>query len=137
MINSTERKEISRRSEITEWRENRKLMLSSDENTEFWRRNNSCTGAPQMKIMADKDPNDGSMVVAKQYQNCLDNAPVVSFIVNGGGRLPPGMKLPESAALVSELGTPNRDISAADISWKFFRRFSKGRVVSDQKSASR
>ncbi|MEJ2124173.1 MAG: PHB depolymerase family esterase [Alphaproteobacteria bacterium] len=120
MINSAESREISPRSEISEWHEGRNLVLENSDNMVFWRRNNSCIGKPQVKIMADKDTSDGSIVIAKQYRYCLNNAPVVSFIVDGDGRLPPGMKLPESARLIKELGKPNRDISAADISWKFF-----------------
>lgn len=137
MINSLDKSEIPRNSAISDWREESKEVLTSAENVKFWRINNSCHGEPQTKIMPDTDPMDGSTVVAEQYQHCLDGAPVVSFLVEGGGHLPPGMGLPESSVLVSALGKPNQDISSADISWKFFRRFSKGRLVSDRERASR
>jgi polyhydroxybutyrate depolymerase len=137
MINSHVKDKISPKSAIAEWREDRKDVLTSAENVKFWQTNNSCQGKAQTKIMPDTDPTDGSTVVAEQYPHCLDGAPVVSFLVEGGGHLPPGMRLPESSVLVSELGKPNRDISTADISWKFFRRFTKGRVESSKKRASR
>jgi polyhydroxybutyrate depolymerase len=137
MINSLNKAEIPQNSAIADWREERKDVLTSADNVEFWRVNNSCQGEPQKKIMPDTDPMDGSTVVAEQYPHCLDGASVVSFLVEGGGHLPPSMSLPENSVLVSELGMPNRDISAADISWKFFRRFSKGRVVSERDRASR
>ncbi len=137
MINSMAKAEVPHNSAIADWREDSKDVLTSSENVEFWRMNNQCQGEAQTKIMPDTDPFDGSTVVAQQYTSCLDGATVVSFIVAGGGHLPPGMALPKSSLLASELGTPNKDISSADISWKFFRRFSKGRVVSDKESASR
>ena len=90
---------------------------------DFWRRNNGCEGAPQVKPMPDKDANDGSTVTAGQYLNCRTRAPLVSFTVENGGHLPPGAQVGNRPLLLSVLGRPNKDISAADISWKFFRRF--------------
>ena len=74
--------------------------------------------------MPDRDLEDGSTVAAEQYQDCTTGTPVVSFMVEGEGYLPPGARLNKRPTLVSALGRPNRDISTADVSWKFFRRFS-------------
>lgn len=92
--------------------------------TDFWRRNNGCDGPPQVKPMPDKDPSDGSTVTAEQHLTCTSGATVVSFMVENGSLLPPGVRIASrSPLLLFAGGRPNGDISAAEISWKFFRRF--------------
>ena len=99
-------------------------VLSTSETVEFWRRHNGCSKSAQMKPLPDKDPSDGSAVFAKQYSNCRSSGAVVLLKVEGGGHLPPGADIGDRPVLQSMLGGPaNRDISAADISWKFFKRF--------------
>lgn len=91
---------------------------------DFWRHNNGCDGAPQVRPMPDNDPTDGSTVTAEQHPNCASGATVASFMVENGSLLPPGAKIaPRSPLLTIAGGRPNADISAADITWKFFRRF--------------
>ncbi len=102
-------------------------MLSGNWTVDFWRRLNGCEGVPQVKEMPDSDPDDGSTVTAEQYVNCRTRMPLVSFTVEGGGHLPPGAQIGHRPLLLSVLGRPNRDISSADIAWKFFRRFRAGR----------
>lgn len=104
------------------WR--RGEVLSTPDTVAFWRRYNRCSGQSQMKPLPDKDRRDGSTVLAKQFGDCRSDAAVVLLTVEGGGHLPPGADIGNRPLLQSILGGPaNQDISAADVSWKFFKRF--------------
>lgn len=99
-------------------------VLSTPETVDFWRRHNGCSEKTETKPLPDKDGRDGSTVFAEQYIDCQSDAAVVLLTVEGGGHLPPGARLGDRPILQSMLGGPaNRDISAADVSWKFFKRF--------------
>ncbi|NJM34665.1 MAG: prolyl oligopeptidase family serine peptidase [Rhodomicrobium sp.] len=99
-------------------------VLSTPATVEFWRRRNGCKGEAESKPLPDKNKSDGSTVFAQQYADCRSDAPVVLLEVEGGGHLPPGANIGDRPVLQSILGGPaNQDISAADISWKFFKRF--------------
>jgi polyhydroxybutyrate depolymerase len=98
-------------------------VLSTPDTVEFWKRENGCTADAELKAFPDKDVNDGSTVVARQYSNCTSGAPVVFMTVQGGGHMPPGARIGKRPALRVMLGPLNQDISAADISLKFFKRF--------------
>lgn len=99
-------------------------VLSTPETVDFWRRRNGCRAEAETKPLPDKDETDGSTVRAKQYADCKSDAPVVLLAVEGGGHLPPGADIGNRPFLQSMLGGPaNQDVSAADISWKFFKRF--------------
>ncbi len=124
IINSL-RDALARDGDQAEWEPDN--VLPGTWTVDFWRRANGCGGAPQVKKMPDSDPDDGSTVVAEQYVNCRTRMPLVSFTVENGGHLPPGAHIGNRSLLLSMLGQPNRDISSADIAWKFFRRFRAGR----------
>lgn len=109
--------------EVGRWTQ-RGEVLSTEETVDFWLKYNRCSGKAQMKPLPDKDRTDGSTVEAKQYSDCRSEGAVVLLSVEGGGHLPPGAEIGNRPFLQSMLGGPaNRDISAPDISWKFFKRF--------------
>ena len=98
-------------------------VLSTLDTVDFWQRRNGCEGRSQEKPLPDKDNSDGSTVLARQFAECRTGSPVVLLTVQGGGHLPPGAKVGNRPMLRAMLGRANQDISAADISWKFFKRF--------------
>ena len=98
-------------------------VLSTPDTVEFWKRENGCNPNAELKAFPDKDVNDGSTVLARQYSDCTSGAPVVFMTVLGGGHMPPGAQIGARPALRIMLGSLNQDISAADVSWKFFKRF--------------
>jgi polyhydroxybutyrate depolymerase len=98
-------------------------VLSTLDTVDFWQRRNGCDGKSQEKPLPDKDAYDGSTVTARQYAECRSGSPVVLLTVEGGGHLPPGAHVGNRPMLRAMLGHANQDISAADISWKFFKRF--------------
>jgi polyhydroxybutyrate depolymerase len=99
-------------------------VLSTEETIDFWRRYNGCSERSQMKPLPDKDQGDGSTVQAQQFSDCQRNSAVVLLTVEGGGHVPPGADISNRPFLQAILGgAGNQDISAADVSWKFFKRF--------------
>ncbi len=98
-------------------------VLSTLDTVDFWQQRNGCEGKSQDKPLPDKDARDGSTVTARQFAECRTGAPVVLLTVEGGGHLPPGAHIGNRPMLRAMLGRANQDISAADISWKFFKRF--------------
>lgn len=103
---------------------NRGEVLSTEETIDFWRRHNGCSEKSEMKPLPDKDRDDDSTVDARQYSDCRTGSAVVLLTVEGGGHVPPGAQLEGRPFLQRILGGKgNQDISAADVSWKFFKRF--------------
>jgi polyhydroxybutyrate depolymerase len=122
IINSTEDPVIPfEGGDVSHW--SRDEVLSTRATVDFWRRRNGCNDKSQVKPLPDRDGSDGSTVMAEQFSDCGTGAPVVVLTVEGGGHLPPGAKVGNRPMLRSMLGRANQDISAADVSWKFFRRF--------------
>lgn len=101
-------------------------VVSTEQSLDFWRRNNGCDGERQTMPLPDRDRKDGSTVLAQQYNRCKSGAPVVLIAIEGGGHLPPGAEVRARFLVEGILGKANRDISAADVTWKFFRRFPQG-----------
>jgi polyhydroxybutyrate depolymerase len=102
-------------------------VISTMETVDFWRRNNGCEGQAAKRLLPDKNAADGSTVGAEQYTSCRSGAPVVLVTVEGGGHVPPGANIPARGLVTAFLGKENMDISAADLSWKFFRQFPSDR----------
>jgi polyhydroxybutyrate depolymerase len=98
-------------------------VLSTLDTVDFWQRRNGCEGRSQEKPLPNRDDSDGSTVIARQFAECQSGSPVVLLTVEGGGHVPPGAQIGNRPMLRSMLGRANQDISAADISWKFFKRF--------------
>ena len=124
IINSTDDPFNPYEEDDTGWA--RGKVLPTLETVDFWQRRNGCEGRSQEKPLPDKDAQDGSTVTARQFAECRTGAPVVLLTVEGGGHLPPGAQLTNRPLLRSMMGNANQDISAADISWKFFKRFPLG-----------
>jgi polyhydroxybutyrate depolymerase len=98
-------------------------VVSTAETVEFWRRNNGCADKAARRPLPDRNAFDGSTVDAEQYAACDSGAPVVLVTVEGGGHVPPGAEIGARPLITAILGKGNKDISAADLSWRFFRQF--------------
>jgi polyhydroxybutyrate depolymerase len=101
-------------------------LISTADSVAFWARNNGCKGEAQRRPLPDRSEADGSTVVAEQFSDCNSGAPVVLIAIEGGGHVPPGMNTGRPFTEMI-LGKPNRDVSAADLAWKFFKRFPERR----------
>jgi polyhydroxybutyrate depolymerase len=97
-------------------------VLSVDESILYWVNRNKCMAAPVISEEPDRDPNDGTRVLRKQYKNETDGTEVVLYSIEGGGHTWPGgfQYLPEWL-----IGKTSRDIDANEIIWTFFKSHSK------------
>jgi polyhydroxybutyrate depolymerase len=92
-------------------------VRSADETLAFWAARNGCDGSSK-RLLADRDPDDGTRIRLVDHEGCA--APLLAFIVEGGGHSWPGADVPP---LVDRfLGRTSRDISATDEVQAFFRR---------------
>jgi polyhydroxybutyrate depolymerase len=98
-------------------------VISTADTVDFWRRNNGCPARGERRPLPDSDAADGSTVEAEQYAPCRSGATVALVTVEGGGHIPPGADVGERPLITAMLGKGNRDVSAAELSWKFFRQF--------------
>jgi polyhydroxybutyrate depolymerase len=95
----------------------RGAIWSADHTIAFWAWHNRCAHTPVLRVLADRDPADGSHVVESDYQGCA-GAAVTLLRVEGGGHTWPGAVNILPTAL---LGTTNRDIDATEAIWSFFQ----------------
>jgi polyhydroxybutyrate depolymerase len=97
-------------------------ILSVPQTIDFWAAKNGCSPDPQITVMPDTDPEDGTRVQKSAYRHCDTGADVVLYEIKGGGHTWPGgyQYLPEFL-----IGKTNRDINASETIWNFFYGFRK------------
>jgi polyhydroxybutyrate depolymerase len=97
-------------------------VLSTDNSVYFWVKRNGCSPEPSLKELDDRDPNDGTRVSVKTYQNGSEGTEVILYAIEGGGHTWPGgfQYLPERI-----IGKTSREIDASEIIWSFFKKHSK------------
>jgi polyhydroxybutyrate depolymerase len=97
-------------------------VLSVDESIAFWVIRNRCSPIPVVTEEPDRDPEDGTRVIRKQYFNETSGAEVILYAIDGGGHTWPGgfQYLPQWL-----IGKTSRDIDANEIIWSFFKNHSK------------
>jgi polyhydroxybutyrate depolymerase len=91
-------------------------FCSVDETLQHWIKVNGCSERP--KVTELPTVKDELQVVRKDYGNGKEMAPVVLYVINGGGHTWPGMQ-----RHASFLGAATMNLSANDVMWDFFRRF--------------
>jgi polyhydroxybutyrate depolymerase len=97
-------------------------VLSVDESILYWVNRNKCMPVPVISEEPDRDPDDGTRVLKKQYKNETDGTEVILYSIKGGGHTWPGgfQYLPEWL-----IGKTSRDIDANEIIWTFFKGHSR------------
>ena len=96
-------------------------VLSVKESIEFWVNRNGCLKNPDVNIMPDMDPEDGTRVVREEYNNGRNGTEVALYSIEGGGHTWPGgfQYLPKR-----KIGVTSRDIDANEVIWAFFKKHS-------------
>jgi polyhydroxybutyrate depolymerase len=87
------------------------------ENLKIWCKSNGCSDTPTETELPTKE--DKLKVIRKDFRTGEEKAPVILYVIEGGGHTWPGME--RHAAF---LGATTKNISANDLMWDFFRRFS-------------
>jgi polyhydroxybutyrate depolymerase len=94
-------------------------VMSAVEVAEFWAKNNGCSAHPRVENLPDRDTRDGCRVSRETFSG---GSEVVVYTIEGGGHSWPG-----GMGFVAKdiIGRTTDDISASDIMWQFFSRYSR------------
>jgi polyhydroxybutyrate depolymerase len=95
----------------------RGAIWSTDRTVTFWARNNGCPALPALRVLPDRDPNDGSRVIEAEFRQCAGASVKLLRIEGGGHTWPGGLQLLPAQML----GGTNRDIDATEAIWSFFK----------------
>lgn len=93
---------------------------------DFWVAANGAYEEPVVTYLPELDPNDGMRIVKNYYEAGPAGAPVILYLVEGGGHAWPGSPwpdnvLPGSSPIATEiLGKTSMDMNASDVVWEFF-----------------
>jgi len=102
-------------------------ILSIPDTARFWAANNGCSLSPTIVDIVDRNRRDRTTVDHWSFDACTSTAPVLLFIVEGGGHMwPTTGRLPTGSRLATALlGPVNRDIDSSTVLWTFFSQFSR------------
>jgi polyhydroxybutyrate depolymerase len=104
-------------------------VLSTPETMLFWANNNSCEAVPAVREIAGDSAGpqaarDKTKAFLEEWQQCT-GAPLALVRLEGGGHRIPGPDRHWRPLLDTFLGKQNKALSASDMLWEFFRRFSR------------
>jgi polyhydroxybutyrate depolymerase len=91
-------------------------VLSTDATAAFWAYADGCSSDPDVILLPDIDPSDGTIVERLTYRDCAPGASVVLVAVKGGGHTLPGGDQYAPAWLV---GRVSHDLDGAQAIWDF------------------
>ena len=123
MINGTDDPMVPWEGGYVHWyRKKMGKIISVRQTIGFWVAHNGCLLNPQIRIVPDTEPEDGTSVQKHVYMQCIDGADVVLYEIRGGGHTWPGgyQYLPEFL-----IGKTNQDFKATNTIWKFFNEHPK------------
>jgi polyhydroxybutyrate depolymerase len=92
------------------------------ETATYWATRNGCNAVPTVSALPDVDSTDRSTVTRSDYGRCKAGTGVVLYAVQGGGHTWPGGPQYAPAFLI---GRTNRDFSASNVIWDFFKAHPK------------
>ncbi len=95
-------------------------VVSIEKSLNFWVKFNNCVLKKKKEYLPDLDPNDGTRVWKKEYEN-KEGVKVVLYAVEGGGHKWPG----GSNTFPLLTGTMTHDINACEIIWNFLKSLQK------------
>jgi polyhydroxybutyrate depolymerase len=105
--------------QVSVFRKERGEVLSTNATLGFWVGHNDCAAKPDVTVLPDMDPDDGSTVRVIRYSGPGNDCDVVLYAIEGGGHTFPGSPGRNMPRL---LGNRNEDIDAAAVIWAFFSR---------------
>jgi len=96
-------------------------VLSVAETVSRWVNLNRCPTSPQIRLLPDKDPDDGTRVLREAYRPCQNGTALVLYAIKGGGH-----SWPDGAgSQPTTNGRVSRDINATEVIWDFFAKHPK------------
>ncbi len=100
-----------------------KLAAELADRIAAWVKLNRCVAAPKVEMLPNKDKEDGCTVRRETYRPRRGGAPVVLYVIKGGGHTWPGHEPSHLAGRRLDLGPSTHDIDANDEMWAFFEKF--------------
>ena len=101
---------------VVPWVGIRNGYLSAPDTMAYWAEHNGCTYEPEFVVEPDTHPDDGTLVIREQYDDC--DHEVMMYGIYQGGHTWPGRAITAGF----DLGGTSYDISAAEVIWAFFER---------------
>lgn len=96
-------------------------LMTVPETIGFWTGHNNCSGSPQTRQEADRDPRDGTTIRRESYGSSSNQ--VVLYTIEGGGHTWPGC--PNLSAISGLTGKISQDMDASSEMWEFFKSHSR------------
>jgi poly(3-hydroxybutyrate) depolymerase/catechol-2,3-dioxygenase len=96
-------------------------IIGTEEMLKKYLTHNGITGAPEEKLLPDRDPNDGTTTLVRRYPPGKDSVKVEYWLVRGGGHTMPGVQRPRSVVLEAFIGKTSWDFNALEVIWQFFK----------------
>ncbi len=94
-----------------------RITLSVQETVAYFIRRNGCELAGTSTTFAERGDSPGTHVVRFAPRGCREGAPVLFYIINGGGHTWPGVPRTMNEDV---FGATNMDINASEAIWEFF-----------------
>lgn len=94
---------------------------------QYWACFNNCDPTPAVETLVDNNPNDGCVPIHYTFSGGTDGATVEFYKIDNGGH-----QVPSELVTLNEygIGNRNRDFTAANVIWKFFRKYSLDQLTS-------
>lgn len=93
-------------------------VISAQETTDFWAKQNRTTAKPVVTELPDVDPNDGTRVRRAVFSKGTQGSEVVFYTITNGGHTWPGGFQYLGEAII---GKTSRDLNASETVLEFFR----------------
>ncbi len=98
---------------------NRGLVASTGDSLAFWARHNGCGTQPEVSLLPDRAPDDGTTVERATWPNCgLGASVTLNKIIGGGHNWPGGIPLGPPRFV----GKASQEFDGVEEIWAFFMR---------------
>jgi polyhydroxybutyrate depolymerase len=94
-----------------------RITISVQETVATFVRRNGCSFTGVSTTYAESGRSPGTHVVKFEPHDCDANAPVLFYLINGGGHTWPGV---EDVMPADSFGPTNMDMHASEVIWDFF-----------------
>jgi polyhydroxybutyrate depolymerase len=98
-------------------------IMSVGEHAQFWAVHNGCRDEAETRLN-DTAPDDGSVIVRRDWSGCTAGGAVTLYAVEGGGHQTPTPRVGLFDQVIGAfLGPRNRDAETSELLWDFFKSF--------------
>jgi len=106
-------------------------VIPAPDTVALWRNAAGLAGEPQVDVLPDLDPDDGSTIEVRRWRDPSRGIEVRWWRMLGAGHAMPSIARPLSPAGEALVGPHNHDIEGAEAAWRFLQSFQAYPAVSD------